>query len=169
MKLRLVLLLAPLISTAVLAAAPGSSDIDSATLDLWAAPYRGWHYWPDHVVPARPEIGSITNLLGTDVPTVYQVPGSDQYFMSFVGFDGRGYQSFVAVSDDGLAWRRAMNQPILSVHDPDCGSWEKDCIYQPWLVEHQGRFFNFYNAVPGTNDPTGGRGIGLISSKPLAP
>ena len=231
MKLRLVLLLAPLISTAVLAAAPGSSDIDSATLDLWAAPYRGWHYWPDHVVPARPEIGSITNLLGTDVPTVYQVPGRDQYFMSFVGFDGRGYQSFVAesadlvhwgkyrlamgfgptnefdhggcvigaflydsydikaprrlkkragqfwtlygayprqggyelrpgyegvaVSDDGLAWRRAMNQPILSVHDPDCGSWEKDCIYQPWLVEHQGRFFNFYNAAAGSLEQSG--------------
>jgi hypothetical protein len=59
-----------------------------------------------------------------------------------------GYEG-VAVSDDGLTWRRAKNQPILSVHDPDCGTWEKDCIYQPWLVEHRGRFFNFYNAAEG--------------------
>ncbi len=38
------------------------------------------------------------------------------------------------------------DKPILSVHDADCGDWEKDCIYQPWLVEHDGRFYNFYNA-----------------------
>ena len=30
------------------------------------------------------------------------------------------------------------DKPILSVHDADCGEWEKDCIYQPWLVEHGG-------------------------------
>jgi predicted GH43/DUF377 family glycosyl hydrolase len=52
----------------------------------------------------------------------------------------------VAVSDDGLRWRRAHDQPVLSVHDADCGAWEKDCIYQPWLVEHDGRFYNIYNA-----------------------
>jgi len=46
-----------------------------------------------------------------------------------------GYEG-VACSDDGLTWRRAKDAPILSVHDPDCGSWEKDCVYQPWLVEH---------------------------------
>ena len=210
---------------------PAGSVIDSATLDRWAAPYRGWHYWPDHVVPARPTIGSITNLLGTDVPAVYQVPGSDKYFMSFVGFDGSGYQSFVAesedlvhwgnyrlamgfgpanefdhggcvigaflyqdydikaprllkkrdgkfwtlygayprqggyelrpgyegvaVSDDGITWRRAKNQPILSVHDPECAAWEKSCIYQPWLVQHQGRFLNFYNAANGGTEQMG--------------
>jgi predicted GH43/DUF377 family glycosyl hydrolase len=206
------------------------AGIDHATLARWSAPYRGWHYWPDHVVPARPVIGPI-DLLGTDVPTVYQIPGSDRYFMSFIGFDGRGYQSFVAesedlvnwgnyrlamgygpegtfdhggcvigaflyesydikaprllkkrdgrfwtlygsyprqggyelrpgyegvaVSDDGLTWRRAKDQPILSVHDPDCGEWEKDCIYQPWLVEHQGRYYNFYNAAAGNIEQSG--------------
>jgi beta-xylosidase len=59
-----------------------------------------------------------------------------------------GYEG-VAVSDDGLVWRRAQDRPILSVFDPDCDIWEKDCIYQPWLVEHRGRFFNFYNAANG--------------------
>lgn len=56
-----------------------------------------------------------------------------------------GYEG-VAVSDDGITWRRAKDAPILSVHDADVGTWEQDCIYQPWLVEHEGRFYNFYNA-----------------------
>lgn len=160
-----------------------------------------------------------------DVPTVYQLPGDDTWYMSFIGFDGKGYQSFVAesedllhwgnmrlamgygpeggfdfggrvigaflyddydikarrtlkkkdgkywslygayprqggyelrpgyegvaCSDDGITWRRAKGEPILSIHQDDCGTWEKDCIYQPWLVEYQGRYYNFYNAARG--------------------
>ena len=65
-----------------------------------------------------------------------------------------GYEG-VACSDDGLSWRRAKNQPVLAVQDSDCGPWEKDCIYQPWLVEHRGRFFDFYNAANGGTEQTG--------------
>jgi len=65
-----------------------------------------------------------------------------------------GYEG-VASSDDGLRWRRARNTPILAVQDADCGTWEKDCTYQPWLVEHRGRFFNFYNAANGGIEQTG--------------
>jgi predicted GH43/DUF377 family glycosyl hydrolase len=213
------------------ATAASLEAIDQAILDQWSAPYRNWHYWPTHIVPSSPIIGGISNLLGTDVPTVYQVPGSDKYYMSFVGFDGRGYRSFVAASDDlitwgnsrlamgygptnefdhggcvigaflyesydikaprllkkrqekfwtlygayprqggyelrpgcegvacsedGLVWRRATSKPTLSVFDSDCAPWEKDCIYQPWLVEHQGRFFDFYNAANGHVEQTG--------------
>ena len=208
-----------------------AQEIDQATVDQWSAPYRHWHYWPDHVVPSRPKIGDVTNLLGTDVPTVYQIAGDPKWYMSFVGFDGKGYQSFVAESEDllhwknyrlamgfgptnefdhggcvigaflyesceikaprllkkhagkywtlygayprqggyelspgsegvassqdGLAWQRAKPEPIQSVFDSDCGEWEKDCIYQPWLVQHQGRFFNFYNAAHGHVEQTG--------------
>ena len=208
-----------------------AGDIDRDTADKWSVPYRGWHYWPEHVVPAAPAIAGATNILGTDVPTVYQIPGDPQYYMSFVTFDGQGYQSYVAqsgdlvhwgnfqlalgfgprdefdhggrvigaflydsydikaprvlkkragkfwtlygayprqggyelrpgsegvaCSGDGLHWQRAKEQPILSVHDPDCGAWEKSCVYQPWLVEHQGRFFNFYNAANGHVEQSG--------------
>jgi len=65
-----------------------------------------------------------------------------------------GYEG-VACSDDGLTWRRAKNTPILAIQDPDCGGWEKDCIYQPWLVEENGRFFNYYNAANGGIEQTG--------------
>ena len=207
-------------------------DIDQTTLDHWAAPYRGWHYWPDHVIPSTPEIPGHQDFRNSDVPCVYQLPGSPKiWYMSFIAFDGKGYNSFVAESDDlvhwgnyrlamgfgpanefdfggcvigaflyesyelkaprvlkkhggkfwtlygcypkqggyemrpgyegaaisgdGISWRRAKDTPILSVYDKDCGEWEGSCIYQPWLVEHEGRFFNFYNAAHGGTEQTG--------------
>jgi predicted GH43/DUF377 family glycosyl hydrolase len=210
---------------------PTDASLDAATLARWSAPFRNWHYWPGHVIPASPMIGSITNLLGTDVPTIYQIPDDDRWYLSFVGFEGQGYRSFVAestdlvhwgnyrlamdygpkgefdhggrvigaflyesydlkaprtlkrrdgkfwtlygayprqggyeirpggegvaVSDDGLTWRRAKDQAVLSVFDTDCAEWEKSCIYQPWLLEHQGRFFDFYNAAKDSAEQTG--------------
>jgi hypothetical protein len=66
-----------------------------------------------------------------------------------------GYEG-VATSADGLTWSRARNAPILSVYDRDRGDWEKDCIYQPWLVESGGRFYDFYNAANGGTEQMGG-------------
>jgi hypothetical protein len=212
---------------------------DRATLDAWAEPYRSWHYYPDAVIPAEPQIPGYEEFASMDSPCVYQLPGQpDVWFMSVIGFDGNGYNSFVyesrdlihwenprlamgfgpegefdhggcvvgaylyesydvraprvlkerdglywtlygcyplqggyelrpgyegvAASDDGLSWRRAKDSWILSVHEPDRGEWEKDCIYQPWLVEHQGLFYNFYNAANG-----GIEQMGLVLSTDL--
>jgi hypothetical protein len=206
--------------------------LERATLDAWSAPYRGWHYHVDPIIPADLKIPGHEKFHSFDVPTVYRLPGQPgKWFMSFIGFNGQGYNSFVvestnlvqwtnprlamgfgppnefdhggcvvgaflyesyaingprllkkrggqywtlygcyprqggyelrpgyegvAVSDDGLAWRRARNTPILAIQDADCGAWEKDCIYQPWLVEEQGRFYDFYNAANGGAEQTG--------------
>ncbi|MCX6924572.1 MAG: hypothetical protein NT154_15360, partial [Verrucomicrobia bacterium] len=68
------------------------SSIDRETLDRWSAPYRGWHYWPDHVIPAEPKIPGHEEFRNTDVPCVYQLPGQrDKWYMSFIAFDGHGY------------------------------------------------------------------------------
>ena len=208
------------------------NTIDPNTLDRWAAPYRHWTYWPDHVIPSQPNIPGHEEFHNTDVPCVYQLPGQpDKWYMSFIAFNGKGYNSFVAesadlvhwsnyrlamgfgpegrfdhggcvigaflydswevgaprtlkqyngkywtlygcypqqggyelrpgyegvaCSEDGLTWQRAKDSPILSIYDPDCAQWEKDCIYQPWLVEHNGRFFNFYNAADGSTEQSG--------------
>ena len=212
-------------------AEPAPARIDRATLDRWAAPYRGWHYYPKLIISARPEIPGHEAFNNTDVPTVYQLPGESGWHMSFIAFNGKGYNSFVvdsddlvdwteprlamgfgpegsfdhggrvlgaylyesydikaprvlkkrdgkfwslygcyprqggyelrpgyeslAVSDDGLNWRRAIDRPTLSIHDDDCAAWESDCIYQPWLVEHDGRFYDFYNAAQGGLEQTG--------------
>jgi len=219
-----------LIVSTILISAPArgtgeSATIDAETIKRWSEPYRGWHYHPDHVIPAKPDIKGFDDVRMTDVPTVFQLPDDKAWYMTFIGFDGKGYQSFVAesddlvhwtdirlamgygpegafdyggvvlgaflyedydikaprtlkrhkgkyfslygayprqggyelrpgyegvaCSDDGLSWRRAKDKPILSVHQKDCGTWEKDCIYQPWLVEYKDRFYNFYNAANG--------------------
>src|ERR1017187_7521299 len=31
-------------------------DLDRETLNKWSAPYRGWYYWPAHVIPAEANI-----------------------------------------------------------------------------------------------------------------
>jgi hypothetical protein len=70
----------------------------------WSAPYYGWHYYPEHVIPSEPHIKGFEDVRDVDVPTVYQIPGDSKWYMSFIGFDGRGYQSFVAESDDLIHW-----------------------------------------------------------------
>ncbi len=205
--------------------------INDRLLGKWSAPYRNWHYYPDHVIPPLPAIAGFDNVQMTDAPTVFQLPGDHRWYMTFIGFYGQGYQSFVAesedllrwynirlamgfgpedefdhggvclgaylyqsyditaprllkkyrgqfwslygayprqggyelrpgcegiaCSDDGLVWRRAANEPILSIYQSDCGQWERACIYQPWLMEFQGKFYNFYNAAHGSVEQTG--------------
>ncbi|HEY5583034.1 MAG TPA: hypothetical protein VIK78_00910 [Ruminiclostridium sp.] len=59
-----------------------------------------------------------------------------------------------AISKDGLKWERISNErPILSVDGAN--EWEKDCIYQPWLLEHDGKYYNFYNAANGIYEQIG--------------
>ena len=215
--------------------------IDQTTLDAWTAPYRGWHYYAEAIIPSNLKIPGYEKFHSFDVPTVYQLPGqSGKWFLSFIGFNGQGYNSFVvestnlvhwtnprhamgfgrkddfdfggcvvgaylyesydikaprllkkragrfwtlygcyakqggyeidpgyegvASSEDGLAWQRAKDQYILSVHEPDVGDWEKHCIYQPWLVEYEGRFYNFYNAK---HMPDWIEQMGMATSKEL--
>ena len=209
-----------------------SEKIDQATLDQWSAPYRGWHYYSDPVIPSDLKIPGYEKFHNFDCPTVYQIPGQKgKWLMSFIGSNGKGYNSFVAEStdllnwtnpqlamgfgkegsfdyggcvigaylyksydikaprllkkrdgrfwtlygcyprqggyelrpgyegvadgNDGMTWQGAKNTPILAVQDPDCGVWEKDCIYQPWLVEYKGKFYDFYNAANGNKEQTG--------------
>ncbi len=196
---------------------------DDKTIKEWSKPYRNWHYHPNLVIPAKPGIKGFEDVSMTDVPTVFQIKGKNKWYMTFIGFDGKGYQSFiaesedlvhwgnmrlamgygpegefdyggvvlgaylyedydikaprtlkkkdgkyfslygayprqggyelrpgyegVASSEDGLSWQRAKNEPILSIYQEDCRTWEKDCIYQPWLLEHKGKYYNFYNAA----------------------
>jgi predicted GH43/DUF377 family glycosyl hydrolase len=135
------ILVAILLSVAAMPAAEEPAAIDAATVKRWSAPYRGWHHHPDHVIPAKPEIKGFGDVKMTDVPTVYQLPGGGNWYMTFIGFDGKGYQSFVAESDDLVNWtdmRLAMG-------------------YGP-----EGSYFNFYNAAGGHIEQ-----LGLARSRDL--
>jgi len=91
-------------ATVVINTAEESTTIDNNTVKQWSQPYRNWHYYPDHVIPAKPNIKGFETVHKTDVPTVFQLPGDKKWYMTFIGFDGKGYQSFVAESDDLVHW-----------------------------------------------------------------
>jgi len=55
--------------SAVESAAP---DIGREIVDKWSAPYRGWHYLPEHVIASAPKIPGRKNFKHTDSPCVYQ-------------------------------------------------------------------------------------------------
>ena len=83
----------------------GNNTIDKATLDEWSAPYRNWHYFAGSVVPSDFRIPGYEKFQNFDVPTIYQIPGKeDTWFMSFIGYNGQGYNSFVMESTDLLKW-----------------------------------------------------------------
>jgi hypothetical protein len=68
--------------------------IDEETLDKWSAPYRGWYYYPEPVIPSDFRIPGHEDFQSFDVPTVFQLPGQpEKWFMSFIGFNGYGYIS----------------------------------------------------------------------------
>ena len=63
--------------------------IDLRTVKHWSEPYRGWHYYPHHVIPAKPDIEGFEAVHMTDVPTIFQLPGEKRWYMTFIGFDGQ--------------------------------------------------------------------------------
>lgn len=80
-------------------------DIDERTLDDWTAPYRGWHYHADAIIPSNLKIPGYEQFHSFDVPTVYQLPGQPgKWFMSFIGFNDQGYNSFVVESANLVQW-----------------------------------------------------------------
>jgi len=52
--------------------ADDAAKIDDVTLKQWSAPYRGWHYWPEPVVPEKPHVPGLDKFQNTDCPCVFQ-------------------------------------------------------------------------------------------------
>ena len=62
-----------------------AEEVDGETVARWSARYRGWHYRPEHVIPAEPRIPGYEQFHNADCPCVYQLPGqTDKWFMSFI-------------------------------------------------------------------------------------
>ena len=102
-----------------------AEEIDQQTVEQWAKPFTGWHYQPGHVIASQPKIPGYEQFHNTDVPCVYQLPGqAGKRYMSFIAFDGKGYNSFVAESADLVTWtnpRLAMGFGPEGQFDP--GGW----------------------------------------------
>ncbi|MDR1887004.1 MAG: hypothetical protein LBQ70_03730, partial [Prevotellaceae bacterium] len=135
-----------------------AEPIDAETVARWSAPYRGWKYYPEAVIPADYGIPGSEDFHSYDVPCVYQLPGKpDIWYMSFIGFNGRGYNSFVVESDDLIHWKN----PKVAMGFGAEGQFDYGgCVvgaylYDSWdiraprtLRQKDGRFWTLYGAYP---------------------
>ena len=133
-------------------------DIDRKTLDKWSAPYRGWHYQAEHVIAAQPNIPGHEEFHNTDCPCVYQLPSQpNKWFMSFIAFNGRGYNSFVAESMDLVHWS---NPRLAMGFGPPNGFDYGGCVIGAFLYEsydlkaprllkrRDGKYWTLYGCYP---------------------
>lgn len=111
------------------------------------------------------------NSLAVDCPTVFVHNG--QYYMMYVGYDGVGYQTALAVSDDLLHWtekgvilgrssERGWNGTSI------CGNtllMDNDLYGTYRLKKYCGRYWLMYHAYPRDGYETGSAEIGLCWSE----
>jgi hypothetical protein len=135
-----------------------AEEVDRGTVARWSAPYRGWHYRPEHVIPAEPKIPGYEQFHNTDCPCVYQLPGrADTWFMTLIAFDGHSYNSFVAESPNLLQW----THPRLAMgFGPPCEFDFGGCVIGALLYEsydvkaprllkrHDGKYWTLYGCYP---------------------
>jgi predicted GH43/DUF377 family glycosyl hydrolase len=83
-----------------------------------------------------------------DIPVLKKVDG--RYWMLYHSYPGQGYE--VGAAEMGLAWTEdeslldwhRLDKPVFSWRDGE--DWEKGGLYKGCLIEHQEKFYLFYNA-----------------------
>ncbi len=106
---------------------------------------------------------------GVDCPFVFR--HNERFYMMHVGFDGIGYQTGLAVSDDLLEWRHeAVILPRLEDSDRwdrvgAAGSWmllnSNEIREMPTLRKRDGKYWMIYHAYPDEGYEAGGAVTGL--------
>lgn len=102
-----------------------------------------------------------------DIPFVFQ--HQNRFYMMYVGYDGHGYQTALAVSDNLLDWESL--GVILGKGEPgrfdsvgSAGTWilkEDDLNKPPALRKFRGRYWMVYHAYPRNGYEEGPAEIGL--------
>ena len=134
-------------------------EVDRETVSKWSAPYRGWHYRPDHVIPPEPNIPGYDAQFASD-PKVFR--DGDHWVMLYFGVGKDGAHVMFAGSRDLLHWS-AHPEPLYKAGGNPSGL-DKQYAHKISLVYNPKNetFYMFYCACGNK-----GRGIGVITSKPL--
>ena len=93
----------------------------------------------------------------------------DHWTMFYFGVGHGAAHIMIAFSRDLVHWT-AHPEPLYKAGGNPSGL-DKQHAHKISLVFNPKNetFYMFYNAVPGRPGPAGGRGIGLLTSQPLAP
>ena len=124
------------------------------------------------VVPPSFEEGAFDSH-ATDCPFVFR--HEDKYMMTFVGWDGVGYRTGLAESDDLVTWRKLGmiidRGPVGSVTEYNVALTgllrDNDLFGEGRLKQVGGRFVGTFHAYPGVGYEVGPAVIGLCYSTNL--
>jgi sucrose-6-phosphate hydrolase SacC (GH32 family) len=137
-----------------------------------AAPYRTPHKYPKLVLAASPDASAFDSR-SVDCPFVFH--HSNRFWMTYVGFDGTGYQTGLASSTDLLAWTK---EGAILRRDP-ANPITRYNIAMNWIVRQnelrspgelkkiRGRYLGVYHAYPNAGYEQGAAVIGLCWSSDL--
>ncbi|ASA25778.1 family 78 glycoside hydrolase catalytic domain [Paenibacillus donghaensis] len=103
-----------------------------------------------------------------DCPFVFR--HNDHFYMMYVGFDGTGYQTALAESDDLLNWQHLST---ILTRDEEGSAWDSRNIAGTWLLRDNdmhgpghlkkwnGKYWLVYHSYPGDGYEAGSAKIGL--------
>ncbi|MDR2135395.1 MAG: hypothetical protein LBO76_02150 [Treponema sp.] len=132
-------------------------------LKTYASPYK----YGKAVIEGSGIEGAFDSL-AVDVPFLFRHQG--RYFMLYTGFDGTGYQSALALSDDLLHWKH--HGMVLKRLDQK-GKWDGVSIAGTWILRNmdlwgnyelekfQGRYWMIYHSYPEAGYESGPAEMGL--------
>lgn len=139
-------------------------ELSDTRIQKYMTPYR----YPKPVLHGSGTEGAFDSM-AVDIPFVFR--HQDCFYMLYTGFDGKGYQSALAVSDDLLHWKH--KAVILKRHmESDrwdriggAATWmikENDSLWEvPRLKKVDGKYWMVYHSYPGTGYESGPAEIGL--------
>ncbi len=137
---------------------------DDATIQKYVTPYK----YGKPVLAGSGKEGAY-DACGVDCPFVFW--HNERYFMLHVGFDGKGYQTALAVSDDLLSWEHYA--VVLAREEENsrwdwvgaAGTWiikESDNLYDtPKLRRVDGKYWMVYHSYPSKGYEAGPAEISL--------
>lgn len=133
-------------------------------IQKYVTPYR----YPQAVLHGSGIQGAFDQR-AVDIPFVFQHNG--QFYMLYTGFDGKGYQSALAVSDDLLHW---IHKGVILKRHMDSERWDRVGGAATWILKESnslwdvpklqkkdGRYWMVYHSYPDIGYESGPAEIGL--------
>jgi len=148
----------------------GASRLHAAVEPI--AAYRTPYKYPELILKAT---GSKQDFdgLSVDDPIVFRA--NDRFYMLYIGYDGTGYQTGLASSDDLLHWKR---EALVGPRDPNSHFTKYNLAISSILrnknlrgrgeaVKVNGQYLAAWNAYPSAGYEEGAAVIGLATSHDL--
>jgi predicted GH43/DUF377 family glycosyl hydrolase len=137
---------------------------------LYETPYRyGRPVLTGSGLPSSPDEPASFDSLGVDIPFVFY--HQEQFYMLYTGFDGIGYQSGLAVSNDLLHWSKL---GAILKREPERQGWDKIGAAGTWIIRKSnaldtlpklqkidGKYWMVYHSYPQEGYEAGPAQIGL--------